>query len=53
MTTTPKAPAPTTAPAAAFRIHPFPADVLAQPGVVRIHSRNIDGGCYMFTVTRP
>jgi hypothetical protein len=25
---------------------------LAEPGVVQIHSRNIDYGCYMFTVTR-
>jgi hypothetical protein len=28
------------------------AAVLAEPGVVQIHSRNIDYGCYMFTVTR-
>ncbi len=27
------------------------ADVLAQPGVVQVHSRNIAYGCYMFTVT--
>ena len=28
------------------------ADVLAQPGVVQVHSRNIEWGCYMFTATR-
>ena len=28
------------------------AAMLAEPGVVQIHSRNIDYGCYMFTVTR-
>jgi len=28
------------------------AAVLAAPGVVQIHSRNIDYGCYMFTITR-
>jgi hypothetical protein len=27
------------------------AAVLAQPGVVRVHSRNVAYGCYMFTVT--
>ena len=27
------------------------ADVLAQPGVVQVHSRNIAYGCYMFTAT--
>jgi hypothetical protein len=26
--------------------------MLAEPGAVQIHSRNIDYGCYMFTVTR-
>lgn len=26
--------------------------VLAQPGVVQVHSRNIAYGCYMFSVTR-
>lgn len=26
--------------------------VLAQPGVVEVHSRNVLYGCYMFTVTR-
>jgi hypothetical protein len=28
------------------------ADVLAQPGVVAVHSRNIAYGCFMFAVTR-
>ena len=28
------------------------AEMLATPGVERIHSRNIAWGCYMFTVTR-
>ena len=28
------------------------ATVLAQPGVVQVHSRNIAYGCYMFTATR-
>jgi hypothetical protein len=28
------------------------ADVLADPGVTRIHSRNVAYGCYMFTITR-
>jgi Protein of unknown function (DUF1203) len=28
------------------------AELLAQPGVVQIHSRNIAWGCYMFTITR-
>ncbi|MGN9906903.1 DUF1203 domain-containing protein [Phytohabitans sp. LJ34] len=27
------------------------ARVLAEPGVVRVHSRNVAYGCYMFTVT--
>jgi hypothetical protein len=27
-------------------------DVLAQPGVVQVHSRNVAYGCYMFTATR-
>lgn len=29
------------------------AEVLAQPGVVEVHSRNIAYGCYMFTATAP
>ena len=28
------------------------AEVLATPGVVQIHSRNVAYGCYMFTITR-
>ncbi len=28
------------------------ADMLAQPGVAQIHSRNIAWGCYMFAITR-
>ncbi len=28
------------------------AAVLDQPGVVRVHSRNVAWGCYMFTITR-
>lgn len=28
------------------------ADMLADPEVAQIHSRNIAWGCYMFTVTR-
>ena len=28
------------------------AEMLATPGVERIHSRNIAWGCYMFAVTR-
>lgn len=28
------------------------AEVLAQPGVVQVHSRNVVYGCYMFTATR-
>lgn len=28
------------------------ADLLTDPGVVQIHSRNVAYGCYMFTVTR-
>lgn len=28
-------------------------ELLAEPGVVRVHSRNIAWGCYMFAVTRP
>ena len=28
------------------------ADVLAQDGVVEVHSRNVAYGCYMFAVTR-
>lgn len=28
------------------------AEVLAAPGVVQVHSRNVAYGCYMFTVTR-
>ncbi|MGZ4595839.1 MAG: DUF1203 domain-containing protein [Actinomycetes bacterium] len=28
------------------------ADLLADPDVVQIHSRNIAWGCYMFTITR-
>jgi hypothetical protein len=28
------------------------AEVLAAPGVVQVHSRNIAYGCYMFTATR-
>jgi hypothetical protein len=28
------------------------AEMLADPTVVQIHSRNVDWGCYMFTVTR-
>jgi Protein of unknown function (DUF1203) len=27
------------------------ARILAEPGVVQIHSRNIDWGCYMFAIT--
>jgi hypothetical protein len=27
------------------------AEVLAAPGVVQVHSRNIAYGCYMFTAT--
>jgi hypothetical protein len=27
------------------------ADVLAEPGVVEVHSRNIGYGCFMFTAT--
>jgi len=27
-------------------------DVLAEPGVVQLHSRNVTYGCYMFTATR-
>jgi hypothetical protein len=49
---------------AAGRIHPATrvhdgtdppaeiAEVLAQPGVVAVHSRNIAYGCFMFAVTR-
>jgi hypothetical protein len=29
------------------------AEMLADPDVVRIHSRNVAWGCYMFAVTRP
>jgi len=29
------------------------AAMLAEPGVVTIHSRNVGWGCYMFTITRP
>jgi len=29
------------------------ANMLANPEVVQIHSRNVAYGCYMFTVTRP
>ncbi|WP_248959034.1 DUF1203 domain-containing protein [Sphaerisporangium perillae] len=29
------------------------AAMLARPGVVEIHSRNVAYGCYMFTITRP
>jgi hypothetical protein len=29
------------------------AELLAEPDVVQIHSRNIAWGCYMFTITRP
>lgn len=28
------------------------AEMFAQPGVARIHSRNVAWGCYMFTITR-
>ncbi len=28
------------------------AEVLAEPGVVQIHSRNLAYGCYMFTITK-
>ena len=28
------------------------AEVLAQPGVVEVHSRNVAYGCYMFSVVR-
>ncbi len=28
------------------------AELLAAPGVVQVHSRNVAYGCYMFTVTR-
>jgi hypothetical protein len=28
------------------------AELLADAGVVQIHSRNVAWGCYMFTVTR-
>ncbi|MCP9945089.1 DUF1203 domain-containing protein [Streptomyces somaliensis] len=28
-------------------------ELLAQPGVVCVHSRNVAWGCYMFAVTRP
>lgn len=28
------------------------AELLADPGVVRLHSRNVAWGCYMFAVTR-
>ncbi len=29
------------------------AEMLAEPGVTQIHSRNVAYGCYMFAVTRP
>ncbi|MFJ8363176.1 DUF1203 domain-containing protein [Streptomyces sp. NPDC093984] len=29
------------------------AELLAEPDVVQIHSRNVAWGCYMFTITRP
>ncbi|WP_405150961.1 DUF1203 domain-containing protein [Sphaerisporangium sp. NBC_01403] len=29
------------------------AEMLAEPGVARIHSRNVSYGCYMFEITRP
>lgn len=29
------------------------AELLAEPGVVQLHSRNIAWGCYMFAITRP
>lgn len=28
------------------------AEVLSAPGVAQVHSRNVEWGCYMFTVTR-
>ncbi|MFI6581229.1 DUF1203 domain-containing protein [Embleya sp. NPDC050493] len=32
---------------------PALAEILADPEVTRVHSRNITYGCYMFTITRP